>query len=77
MHSIILFLALSLGLSSSCNKKTEQAQQDKHPAGQTSSNVAEVLSVTVRPDMVPNFTWRNGTGEMRSEERRVGKECRL
>ncbi|MBI1806865.1 MAG: TlpA family protein disulfide reductase [Ignavibacteria bacterium] len=64
IRSIIFLLAALFMLSSGCMKKAEEDQPRQEKVSPLHSNVAEVLDVTKRPDVVPNFTWKDSAGKI-------------
>ncbi len=55
------WVAVSLLLLIGCNKR-EQSRPSGDAKGTTSDNVAEVVSVEKRADRVPNFSWKDNSG---------------
>jgi len=57
---LYLIFMISLLLTTGCSKK--QGDQKKAPV-EVTSNVSEVTSVSKRPDLVPNFAWKDSAGK--------------
>ena len=57
----LLFLAAGCGQKND-SKIGDQQQSQIRGTADGSANVAEVFAITRRPDKVPNFSWKDGTG---------------
>ena len=66
-----LFAALLTGLITGCGRKDSRSA-----AAQPSSSggtVADVITVVTRPDLAPNFSWKDSTGTVIDFEKYKGK----